>query len=277
MTVYLWDNTFAVLEPKGIVAEQQRDLFMLALGLCLVVILPVFALTGFISYRYRESNKKAKYSPDFDHHLGYEALWWGIPMAIIGVLSVITWNTSHSLDPHKPLNVAGKPLNVQVVALDWKWLFIYPEQGVASVNFTQFPVNRPVDFHITADAPMNSFWIPQLAGQIYAMPGMKTQLHIMANETGEYAGSSSNLSGEGFAGMRFTAKASSASEFNSWVDSVKKAGGELNEDAYMQLAEPSKNNPVKTFAAADSDLFDWIVEGYSTPVHEACKEVICEQ
>ena len=175
--------------------------------LSLVVVIPVFAMTIYIVWRYRESNQKAKYSPDWDHNSKVETIWWLIPTLLIVVLSVVTWNSSHSLDPFKPIKSSVKPLRVQVIALQWKWLFIYPEQGVASTNILELPVDRPINFEVTADAPMNSFWIPQLGGQIYAMAGMSTQLHLMASEAGTYAGASANLSGKGFAKMKFDTKA----------------------------------------------------------------------
>src|SRR5688572_21939694 len=169
----------AVLEPAGSIAERQRGLIIFASLLSLIVVVPVFALTFYIAWKYRASNKKAKYTPDWDHHTGIEALWWAIPLALITILSVITYKTSHELDPFRPIASDKKPLTVQVVALQWKWLFIYPEQNIASVNFVQFPEDRPVNFQITSDAPMNSFWIPQLGGQMYAMSGMNTKLHLI--------------------------------------------------------------------------------------------------
>ncbi len=265
MIVYLHNSNFGVLNPKGMVAFKERRLMITTVLLGLLVVLPVYVLTFAIAFKYREGNKQAKYSPELSGNVFAETLWWGIPTAIILVLSVITWNSSHELDPHKALAVSGKPMTVQVVALDWKWLFIYPEQGIASVNYVQFPVNKPVNFIITADAPMNSFWIPQLGGQIYAMPGMSTQLHLIANKAGDYKGSSANISGKGFAGMRFTAKASSETDFDLWQQTVKQSPNVLNMAEYKQLVKPSENNSVVSYSSAEKDLYHKVVMKYTVP------------
>jgi cytochrome o ubiquinol oxidase subunit 2 len=265
-TLFLINSDIALLEPTGTVAEQQRNLLVIGSLLSLIIVVPVFGLTFFIAWKYREGNKKAKYQPEWDRSKLVESIWWGVPLALILVLSIIAWKSSHDLDPFKELESDKKPLTVQVVALQWKWLFIYPEQGIASVNFVQFPEDRPVTFKITSDAPMNSFWIPKLGGQIYAMAGMETKLHLMASQTGSYEGSSANISGEGFAGMKFTAKASSEADFKAWADSVKQtAGHTLDQEEYAQLAEPSKNNPVAYYSSVEQGLFDTVIMKYMTP------------
>lgn len=264
LAIYLQGSNFQILNAKGTVGLQQRNLLIFAALLSLVVVIPVFAMTFFIAYKYRAGNVKADYKPDWDHNKKIEAIWWGVPIALILVLGVVTWNSSHALDPRKALNSNKKPVKVQVVALQWKWLFIYPEYNVASVNYLQFPEDTPVDFEITADAPMNSFWIPQLGGQIYAMSGMKTQLHLMANEVGDYNGSSANISGEGFARMKFIARASNQADFDSWIQSLKYSSDTLNQDAYAALAKPSKDNPPAGFVS-ESNLFDTIVMKYMEP------------
>lgn len=268
LSVYLLRHAnFAVFNPKGEIGVKERNLIYETLLLSLFIVVPVFLLTFFIVWRYRDTNSKAsaKYSPDWDHNRLLETIWWGIPTILIVILSVITWNSSHALDPSKALNSTTKPLTIQVVALQWKWLFIYPEQHIASVNFVQFPADTPVDFVITSDAPMNSFWIPQLGGQIYAMPGMSTQLHLMASQNGDYRGLSANISGQGFAGMVFIAKASSTNDFNYWVNSVQNAPGSLTQTVYDQLAQPSSNNSVTTYTAPDTQLYDSVVLKYMTP------------
>lgn len=184
---------------------------------------------------------------------------------IIVILAVITWKTSHELNPFKPIVTHKKPVEIQAVALNWKWLFIYPEQGIATINLVQFPEKTPINFEITADAPMNSFWIPQLGGQIYAMPAMRSKLYLLANEQGSYTGRSSNISGKGFAGMVFTAKATSEEEFNEWVDSVKGSGKSLTMESYNELVEPSEYDPVSYYTLLDSDLFNKIIMKYMTP------------
>lgn len=267
LVLFFASSDIPVLEPKGTIAEQQRNLIVFASLLSLVVILPVFVLTFYIAWKYRASNKKAKYAPDWDRNKKLEFTWWAIPCAIILVLAGVAWQTSHSLDPFRPIKSDKEPLTVQVIALQWKWLFIYPEQRIAAVNYVQFPKDRPITFEITADAPMNSFWIPSLGGQIYAMAGMKTKLHLMADQTGTYLGSSANISGEGFAGMKFKAVASTEANFERWVAQVKKAPTVLTIDEYNKLAAPSKNNKV-TYYTSDGGLHDTVIMKYMQPSPE---------
>jgi cytochrome o ubiquinol oxidase subunit 2 len=262
---YLHGHNLAVLNPKGLIASRERSLIIIASLLMIIVVIPVFALTFGIVWKYRAGNTKAKYSPDWDHNRRLEATWWAIPSVLILILSILTWTSSHELDPYKPLASSAQPLTIQVVALDWKWLFIYPQQHIATVNFVQIPKDTPINFVITSDAPMNSFWIPQLGGQIYAMPGMSTQLHLMASSTGSYAGSSANISGRGFAGMRFIAKATSPADFNTWVASTQRGSAHLNLETYAALARPSENHPVATYASAQDGLYDTILMKYMMP------------
>lgn len=263
---FIGSHNIAVFNPKGIIASRERRLMIIAIILGLLVVVPVYVITVIIALKYREGNtKKRKYNPDWDHHRGLELTWWGIPTAIIVFLAVLTWTSSHALDPYKPISSSAKPLTIQVVALDWKWLFIYPKQNIASVNYLQIPVNTPVTFDITSDAPMNSFWIPQLGGQIYAMPGMSTQLHLMASQPGSYAGSSANISGNGFAGMTFTAKAVAPADFSHWVAQVKKSSGNLSFSEYAKLVKPSQNIPPTYYASAASGLYDYTVAKYNEP------------
>ncbi len=255
----------AVLQPKGIIASKERVLMITAVALGMLVIVPVFALTFFIVWRYREGNTNATYSPEVDHNIILETIWWVVPCIIIGVLSVITWRSSQELDPFKPLSAATKPVTIQVVALPWKWLFIYPEQQIATLNYIQFPSGTPINFEITADAPMNSLWIPQLGGQIYAMSGMSTELHLMADSPGEFQGSSANLSGRGFAGMHFVARSSSQADFTQWVQQIKQSRSKLSRDTYDQLAKPSENNQPTGYSLVDSDLYDTVIAKYMAP------------
>ena len=248
-------GTLAILSPAGTIATQQRTLLITATLLLSVIVVPVLALTFFIAWKYREGNTAAKYTPDWADNLTLETIWWGIPCIIIGILAVMTWTSSHQLDPFKPLNSSIKPITIQVIALQWKWLFIYPDQNIASVNFFQFPAGTPVNFQITSDAPMNSFWIPQLGGQVYAMTGMTTQLHLMADKPGSYKGASANLSGQGFAGMKFTAQSSSQQDFDQWVRTIKKNSSVLSSNTYQQLAKPSEDNPVSSYILTDKNLY----------------------
>jgi cytochrome o ubiquinol oxidase subunit 2 len=260
--LFIYSDGVSVLSPQGMIGEKQRDLLMLSTYIMLFVVVPVFILTFFICWKYRASNKKATFNPDWDHSHIAEAVWWGFPLVIIIILSVITWKACHELDPSKPLASDTKPLKVQVVALQWKWLFIYPEQGIATVNFLEFPEKTPIEFEITSDAPMNSFWIPDLGGQIYAMAGMRSKLHLIANAEGTYRGFSSNISGKGFSGMTFMAKSTTRDEFDQWVASVKQAPG------YDQLAKPSEYNSPANYSLSEPGLFNWIIMKYMMPMPE---------
>lgn len=255
----------AMLFPAGKIALKERNLLFIIQGIMLLVVIPVYILTFVFSWKYRADNTKAKYTPELDDSKLAECLWWGIPFLLVLIIGTLTFYRTYELDPYKPIVSDKKPMTIQVVALQWKWLFIYPEQKIASVNFVQFPENTPIDFEITADAPMNSFWIPQLGGQIYAMPKMKTKLHLIANEIGDYRGSSANLSGAGFAGMHFVAKASSEEDFEKWVQSVKQSSDGLQFDNYTQLALPSENNPVTTYQLKQEDLFNKVIMKYMHP------------
>jgi cytochrome o ubiquinol oxidase subunit 2 len=258
-------HSFAVLNPQGIIAHKQFGLLVTAFLLMLIVVIPVFILTFYIAWKYRATNTKAHYMPDWDHHHGLEFIWWAIPCALILALSILTWKSSHELDPYRALDSNVKPITIQVVALQWKWLFIYPDQHIASVNLVEFPEKTPVNFEITADAPMNSFWIPQLGGQIYAMAGMNTSLHLMADTTGLYDGSSVNISGKGFSGMTFKAKSTSAADFDAWVKQTRASGHDLSAAEYDKLAKPSENSPVASYALSAPDLYNDIMMKYMMP------------
>lgn len=265
---FFFREDIAVLNPQGIIALKERNIIIISILLMLIVVLPVLIIAVLFAWKYRANNLDAKYMPEWDYSFIVEAVWWGIPFVIIFILSWITWNTSHDLDPFKPIDSEKKPLTIQVVALQWKWLFIYPEQNIATINFFQIPEKTPIHFELTADAPMNSFWIPQLSGQIYTMPGMNSKLNIVADAPGEYRGSSANLSGKGFAGMFFTAKASSEEEFQAWVKKIQQSNESLSLKSYKKIAEPSENNPIATFALQDRNLFHQILMKYMMPNHE---------
>ncbi len=263
--IYIKNNNIAVLEPKGMIAEKESHLIITASLLMLIVVVPVLILTWFFAWRYREGNVKALHTPDWEHNTIAEVCWWGIPLVIIGILAMITWKSTHDLNPFNPIVSDKKAVKIQVVALQWKWLFIYPEQGIATVNFIQFPVDTPVNFEITADAPMNSFWIPQLGGMIYAMPAMRSKLHLIASEMGDFRGVSANLSGTGFAGMTFVAKSSSLADFEGWVQTVRQSKSQLTAESYKQLVMPSQNNPVATYILQDNNLFEEVLMKYMPP------------
>jgi len=281
-----------VLHPAGDVARQQGDLVLISTGLMLLIVIPVMAAVGIFAWRYRASNKDAKYEPDWDHSTQLELLIWTAPLLIIICLGAVTWVSTHLLDPYRTIGRIdhqtalapdAKPLEVEVVALDWKWLFIYPEQGIATVNELVVPTGRQLQFKITSSSVMNSFYVPAMAGQIYAMPGMETRLHAVMNEAGNFEGFSANYSGAGFSHMRFGAHAVSDSGFAKWVAEVKAApkqantgetadapvpnapagqplGGNLDRAAYLQLEKPSEKVPVIRFSSVSPDLYDAIVD-----------------
>jgi cytochrome o ubiquinol oxidase subunit 2 len=256
-----------VIDSKGTIGEQEVRLVRDAILLMLIVVVPVIIMTVVFAWKYRASNKRAHYAPNFHHSNVIEAAVWFIPIMIILVLATITWRTTHELDPYQPLEIpnTNKPITIEAVALDWKWLFIYPEQNIASVNLVEFPVNTPVNFKITADAPMNAFQIPQLGGQIYAMAGMQTKLHLISDTPGDYFGRAVNFSGAGFSGMQFVARVSTQADFDKWVISVKSSPDKLSGDEYKKLAAPSENNPVKTYGEVQPHLFENIIMKFMMP------------
>ena len=260
---YLKQANIPVLQPQGPIGQKERNLIVLAIGLSAIVVIPVYFMLVFFAWKYRETNKKAKYDPHFDHSRLIESIWWGVPFVIISILAVAAWKGSHQLDPFRPLQASTKPLTIQVVALQWKWLFIYPEQNIATINLVQFPEKTPLAFDVTADAPMNSFWIPQLGGQIYAMSGMSTKVHLMADHVGSYHGSSANISGKGFADMTFTANSTTNSDFDKWVRQVQQSPDQLTIATYNQLARPSKSNGVDYYASVETNLYHRIVAKYA--------------
>lgn len=249
-----------VLFPEGIIAVKERNLLLIIQGLMLLVMIPVYLLTFIFSWKYSATNPKGTYDPDLIDNKLLECIWWGFPLILTLFVSYLTWTKTHELDPFKPIENGKKPITIQVVALQWKWLFIYPEEKIASLNFFQIPTQNPIRFEVTADAPMNSFWIPSLGGQIYAMPKMKTELNLIANEVGDFRGSSANLSGEGFAGMHFIARASTDEEYQNWISSAKKSGQSLSMEDYKKLAAPSENNPKEIYQLKDETLFNQILK-----------------
>jgi cytochrome o ubiquinol oxidase subunit 2 len=252
-----------LLNPKGSVGLAERNLIATSTWAMLIVVIPVIALTLLFAWRYRASNKSAEYRPTWAHSTGIEIAVWLIPSLIILFLGVLTWKSTHELDPYRPLDSKVKPINVEVVALDWKWLFIYPDLGIATVNQIAFPVGTPVNFNITSDSVMNSFFIPQLGGQIYAMAGMQTRLHLIADEAGDYAGESANFSGKGFSDMKFRAIASSPEDFNAWVAKVRASSDRLDMNRYNVVSQPGEKAPVTYFSSVDPRLFHNIIARYN--------------
>ncbi|MBX4192026.1 ubiquinol oxidase subunit II [Candidatus Parcubacteria bacterium] len=251
-----------ILHPQGLVAHSELTLMIQATALMLVVLVPVYILIFFFAWYYRAGNTKAKYVPNWQHAKLDELVWWAIPFEIILVLGALTWTSTHQLDPKQPLAISGEPMIVEVVALPWKWLFIYPKEHIATVNYVAFPKDRPIQFQITADAPMNSFWIPELGGQIYAMTGMVTHLTLASDKEGSYQGMSANYSGEGFADMKFKAQSMSEDEFDLWVTEMHAQSHYLEKGAYQTLAKPGTST-VMYYSEISPTLFDDIVRKFN--------------
>jgi cytochrome o ubiquinol oxidase subunit 2 len=252
-----------VLSPAGDVGMHERSLIYIAMALMSVVVVPVIALTLWFAWRYRASNTKATYAPKWSHSTAIEAVMWGIPCVIIAILGWITWTSTHKLDPYRPLESQVKPVTIEAVSLDWKWLFIYPDYGVASVNQIAFPVDTPVNFRITSGSVMNAFFIPRLGSQIYAMAGMQTKLHLIAREQGSYEGLSSNYSGAGFSDMHFKAVATSEQGFQDWIRQAKAAPAALDVAAYQALEQPSERVPVTYYGSVAPGMFEHILHPHA--------------
>ena len=254
---------YDVLSPAGWVGDQQRDLLIISVLLMLIVILPVLFMSVYFPLKYRADREDTSdYDPEFEHSNKLEAVVWGVPILIIVALGYYTYVYTHRLDPYRPLDhlEAGAPVEVQAVSLDWKWLFIYPEQGIASVNELVVPAGRPINFSLSSSTVMNTLSIPALGGMVYSMAGMETKLHLIADEEGVYPGRSAHYSGPGFAGMVFDTTATSDEEFDAWVEGIRAEAGPLNRETYLALEEPSMNEPVRHYGSVEDGLFGRIVE-----------------
>jgi cytochrome o ubiquinol oxidase subunit 2 len=249
-----------VLDPQGPIGAAQLLLLINSTEIMLVVVVPVILATLGFAWWYRSSNPRASRASDESYEGRIEFVTWSIPALIVILLGGVIWIGSHQLDPRAPIPADTKPLRVEVVALDWKWLFIYPDQGIAAVNQLVAPVGTPIEFRLTSATVMNSFFIPQLGSQIYTMGGMTTHLNLMAGNPGEFSGFSANFSGDGFAEMRFIAKAVPAGDFDTWVTQVRGAGSALDDAAYAALAKPSIAVPPRTYRSAEPRLFERIIE-----------------
>ncbi len=244
-----------ILNPQGPVAGAERTLLFDSVGIMLTIIVPVIIATFAFAWWYRASNRRARYRPTWAYSGKIEIIIWAIPAMIIMLLGGVAWISSHDLDPAKPLRSSKAALNVEVVALDWKWLFIYPDQGVASVNRLVIPAGSPVSLRLTSATVMNSFIVPQLAGQIYTMAGMQTRLNFLADHPGQYPGESAQFSGDGFSGMRFTVDSVNSEEFSAWVAATRSAGPALDAAGYAELQKPSKYVVPFTYRTIDAGLF----------------------
>lgn len=246
----------ALFNPKGLMAQEQYSLMLFSVAVMLVIAVPTVGLLYFFAWKYRETNKKALYSPNIRHSKFFVASLWVVPSLFILVLASAMVPATYRLEPQKSAVPDDESITIQVVALRWKWLFIYPEHGVASVNFVQVPVDTPVRFELTADeTPKSSFWIPHLGGQLYAMTGHVNPLYLLASEPGDYPGSSAEINGAGFAGMKFTARASSQADFDLWVQNVQQSPSILDSAEYEKLLIPSEKHSVELYSVGDSDLY----------------------
>ncbi len=254
-----------ILDPKGQIGIDEKNLIIIATVLMLLVVVPVIVMTLYFAWKYRDTQTHEIYAPKWAHSNKIEAAVWAVPIVIVIILGVITWVSTQELDPYKPIEGKGKHLTVEVVSLNWKWLFIYPEQGIATVNELVFPANVPVEYKITSESTMNSFFIPQLGSQIYSMAGMETKLHLIANEPGTFKGFSANYSGAGFTGMKFNAIATpTQAGFDKWVSDVKanSSANNLTHANYVELAKASENNPVAYYGKVEDSLFHTIIMKY---------------
>ncbi len=256
-------STILVLDPKGPIGEASRFVIVAAILLMLIVVIPVFIMAIWFARKYSASNAESTYLPKWSESTKIESFMWGVPVAIVFVLAILAWTTTHSLDPYKPIRSVEKPINIEAVSLDWKWLFIYPDQNVATVNEITFPVNVPLSFKITSDTVMASFFIPQLGSQIYAMAGMQTRLHLLADKPGIYAGHNQQFTGSGYPDMHFKANAVSREDFQSWIEKIRQAQDKLDLERYEKLAKPTEGyHPVTYFSSVKPDLFEHILRKY---------------
>jgi cytochrome o ubiquinol oxidase subunit II len=249
-----------VLDPQGPIAAAERLILINATAIMLVVVVPVIVLTLVFAWWYRASNPRADYQPEWSYSGHVELVTWAIPAMIVILLASVAWIGSHELDPARALQSQARPVRIEVVSLDWKWLFIYPEQQVATVNQVVIPSATPVEFVLTSASVMNAFFVPQLGSQIYTMPGMATRLNLQADRPGDYPGLSANFSGDGFSDMRFTVHAVPAGEFQQWLARTRAQGASLNADAYAQLARAGIATTAQSYGSIDPMLFERIVQ-----------------
>jgi cytochrome o ubiquinol oxidase subunit 2 len=254
-------STIHVLDPKGPIGDSERFVIIAAAVLMAIVVIPVFIMGFWFPYKYRASNTKSTYSPKWSYSAKIDLAMWGVPIAIVTVLAILSWTRTHALDPYKPIG-SGDPIHIEVVALDWKYLFIYPDHNIATVNQFVFPVKVPVSFKLTSDTVMTSFFIPQLGSQIYAMAGMQTRLHLLADHPGTYSGHNQQFSGTNYADMFFKAQAVSPEEFQAWVQKAKQSPERLDLQRYRDLAKPSPGYPVTYFSWVQPQLFEHIMSKY---------------
>ncbi len=257
-----------VLNPKGIITFQERQLLFDALALMLIVVIPVIIMSFAFIYRYHHKRSGKDYRPNWSHNTFLEVIWWGVPCVIVVILGIMTWHMSHKLDPYRRIDVPGKPLEVNVVALPWNWLFIYPEQNIATLNTLTIPKDRQVEFFLTSDnVPMSAFFIPQLGSQIYTMAGMRTRLHLVGTELGNFKSLNSQYNGDGFSDMHFITHVVTDEDFAKWVTKIKQSTQKLDNEQYRNLREPKIAAPMQVFAGVKPGLFTQIIQSYHSAEH----------
>lgn len=263
-TLMLRGTDIVLFNPKGQVASEQLRLFILSAGVLFGIAVPTIALMYRYAWKYRETNTSVKREESTKWHRLAVFSMWMIPMMIFVLLSVVMWSSTQRLEPQKAIASPKQPLPIQVIAMQWKWLFIYPEQQIATVNFVQIPKDTPVRFYLTGDeAPMSSFWIPHLAGQLYAMTGHVNPLNLVASSNGDYQGRSAEINGSGFADMKFTARVSTQKEFETWLQDVRLSGSVLDSASYMDLLEPSEKDLAAYYSSTEAGLFDSVLKKYN--------------
>lgn len=263
MTVLMHGHDVALFNPKGMIANEQHRLMVSSTLIMLSFGLPVILALYFIAWKYRADNQRATHVPEIKNSNAYLLFAWGGPLIIVMILASLMIPATQRLQPQNPIEAANKQITIDVVALRWKWLFIYPEQNIASVNFVQVPVNTPIRFELTADEmPMSSFWIPHLGGMLYTMTGHINQLNLIADTVGDYPGKTAEINGPGFAGMKFTARASTQGDFNAWVVQKQRTFPSLTEAEYQKLLVPSENNKPAFYSHPSPDLFNTIISKY---------------
>jgi cytochrome o ubiquinol oxidase subunit 2 len=256
-------TNITLFDPKGLMAGEQLNLMLVTVAIMMVIAVPTLFLFYYFAWKYRETNEKAVYDPRIRHGKYFVFTVWAVPCVFMVVLAAVMWPATHRLEPQKLIAANAKPVTIQVVAMRWKWLFIYPEEKIATVNFVQIPTGTPVQFELTADAaPMSSFWIPHLGGQLYAMTGHVNRLNLIADTPGDYTGSSAEINGAGFAGMKFITRATSSEVYESWTQDVRLNSSLLDSAVYEKLVSPSENNPAASYNLADPDLYDKVVMKY---------------
>ncbi len=253
-----------LLNPKGPIGDAERFVIIAAFALMLIIVVPVFIMVFWFARQYRASNTKAVYTPKWSRSAKIDSVIWLVPVAIVMALGILAWSETYRLDPYKPIDTCAKPINIEAVSLDWNWLFIYPDYNIAVVNQLVFPVDVPLNFKITSDTVMTSFFIPQLGSQIYAMAGMMTRLHLMANEPGVYYGENQQFSGRGFSDMNFKAMATPREQFDVWVQKIKQTSDKLDLARYEELRRPGIGHPVTYFSSVKAGLFGGIMGKYNT-------------